>query len=940
MAEPAPDEFARLRALVAEAVALPAPERAPFLARALPDPALRREAEELLALGLQQDGFLAPSQGAALAAALGRAAPQAGTELGGFRLVRVLGEGGMGTVFEAEQRAPRRRVALKVVRAGLAGPEARARFARESEVLARLRHPGIAAVYASGVEGEGPAAIPWYALELVEGARTLTAHARELGLGVRARVALLGEVADAVHHGHLKGVVHRDLKPANVLVDAAGRVRVIDFGIARALGDEAGTLATRRGEVLGSLECMSPEQLGGRPEEVDARSDVWALGVLLYELVCGRPPFPAAGLSLAHAARVIQEEPPPRPRALVPALARDLERILLHALEKDPARRYASAAALREDLLAWLDGRAIAARPPSLAYQLRVLARRHRTAAAALVVVVLAALVAAGVSLGAARRARVAEGRSARRFDETRGLARSILFELHDSIARLAGATAARRTLVATALAYLDALEAEAGDEPGLLLELCEGRLRLAEILGAPGLASLGDVAGGVREARRARELAERLAALAPEDRAAQALGVRTRVVLGNLELEAGASAAALAQLASAVNEADALAAQADAKLETRRLPALARTLQANALAATGRGAEALAALARATELTRALAHAAPEWDELARDLVIQLEKTGRLQRTAGEIDAALATLGEGLARAEARLAQRPEDAQTRQDVAHLSEALGLAHAARDAARGRVELERGVELGRAQVARDPDDWNARESLSIALEGLGSQRLAAGDAAAALALHEEARELSRALLARTPESPRERGAVAVGDTFVGQSLAALGRPAEARAAFERALATLDELLAANPTALEPARHRAGALGELTALELEHGDPRAALALCEELTRTAESLAGRDPSQAASQRLPMVAAARLGLAHKALGEREDLPTRARAAHLAIALEAFERCLREHDRLAPLGLLMPSDGEARTRVEADQLTCHALAASLEQP
>jgi hypothetical protein len=298
----------------------------------------------------------------------------------GYRVLRVIGRGGMATVYEAEQTQPRRIVALKVMSVALANTGAVRRFEYETEVLARLRHPGIAQIYAAGTcEDAVGRSLPYFAMELVPEARTITQYAMSRGLGLRARVALLAEVCDAVQHGHQLGVIHRDLKPANILVDVSGRPKVIDFGVARpAEPQQAGlTQQADARQLIGTLTAMSPEQCTDGAA-VDVRTDVYALGVVLYELVTGRLPLDLHQASQPEALRIITQTTPRRPSTLVPAARGDLDAVILMALEKEPARRYASAGALAADLRRHLDDQPIEARPAGALEQLRKFARRNR----------------------------------------------------------------------------------------------------------------------------------------------------------------------------------------------------------------------------------------------------------------------------------------------------------------------------------------------------------------------------------------------------------------------------------------------------------------------------------------------------------------------------------------------------------------------------------
>ena len=304
------------------------------------------------------------------------------SELGGFRILGKLGEGGMGIVYEAEQQNPHRRVALKVVRGGQFVDDQYLRmFRRETETLARLTHRNIAALYESGRTEDGR---HYFTMELVAG-ETLDAWARDhLGgdapgpAQVRERLRLFVTICQAVNYAHQRGVIHRDLKPANIVVTADGP-KILDFGLARITAADVGaTLLSRAGEIHGTLAYMSPEQASGDSRDIDLRTDVYSLGVVLYELVSGKPPYNTSGISVVQAIRQICEAPP-RPLEG----DEDLKTIVGKALEKEPGTRYQSASALAEDVERYLGSQPILAHPPSTMYQLKKLVARHRGAVAA-----------------------------------------------------------------------------------------------------------------------------------------------------------------------------------------------------------------------------------------------------------------------------------------------------------------------------------------------------------------------------------------------------------------------------------------------------------------------------------------------------------------------------------------------------------------------------
>lgn len=298
-----------------------------------------------------------------------------------YRILGLVGEGGMGMVYEAMQVYPPRRVALKALRPGLQSRSLLKRFAHEAAVLARLQHPGIAQIYDAGASDPTSPDQAFIVMEFVDG-KPIIEHARAAGLDVIERVRLMALVCDAVQHAHQRGVIHRDLKPSNVMVDSTGQPKVLDFGVARLASDEPSvtTMHTVDGQMVGTLGYMSPEQVDGEANKIDATTDVYALGVMLYELLAERPAFLLHGKPMAEAARLVKTLTPPPLSSIAQQCRGDLETIVATAMHREQSRRYHSAAALANDLRRYIGGEAIEARRDSSLYLLQKSLVRYRWA--------------------------------------------------------------------------------------------------------------------------------------------------------------------------------------------------------------------------------------------------------------------------------------------------------------------------------------------------------------------------------------------------------------------------------------------------------------------------------------------------------------------------------------------------------------------------------
>ncbi len=431
-------------------------------------------------------------------------------QIGHYRILRSIGEGGMGSVYEAEQERPRRTVALKVIKPGLATPSVIRRFELESQVLGRLQHPGIAQIYEAGMADTGLGPQPYFAMELVRG-KSLIDFATANELSTAERLELMARICDAVHYAHQKGVIHRDLKPGNILVveedistgtrtreskhkghGTVGQPKILDFGIARATDSDVAvtTMHTSVGEIIGTVQYMSPEQIAGDAAGVDTRSDVYALGVIAYELLANKLPYQVGRKMLHEAARIIQEEDP-QPLSLVHRTFRgDVETIVGKAMEKDRQQRYHSAAEMAADIRRHLSDEPIVARPPSTIYQLRKFAKRNKGlvggVAGAFVVLIVASVVSTVLAVQATRARR---DEAAQRERAERNLAAAIgavdkyLTNVSESAdLKAAGLEPLRRKLLGTAKDFYADFVRQRTEDPKIIREFATAYQRLGII--------------------------------------------------------------------------------------------------------------------------------------------------------------------------------------------------------------------------------------------------------------------------------------------------------------------------------------------------------------------------------------------------------------------------------------------------------------------------
>lgn len=544
--------------------------------------------------------------------------------IGEFRILGVLGEGAMGRVYHAEQAAPRREVALKVLKSLQVHPDFQQRFRREIELLGALDHPGIAKVHAAGRAEVGGLSVPYLAMEWVRG-DDLLQHAERAQLSLDARLALLAKVARAVHHAHSRGVIHHDLKPANILVDAAGQPKVLDFGIAHVAEPDT-TQVTATGQVLGTLPYMSWDQLTGVSRRFDPRCDVYALGVIAYELLSGELPYPEMrnGTLISAIQRLDRGQPEPLSRHR-PEARGDIETLVMTAMAREPGQRYASAAALADDIERYLARQPIAARRPTAAYLAGLFVRRHKALTAAAVTTVVVLLSATVVSL---------------RFAAAEAQARA------DAEMRLAEREAVN-SLVVELFRAADPGQARGDD------------LRVSEVLAVAGaqLDARRDLPAGVA-AGLARTLGELYLNLGDADNALTRFEAGLQhaaadpAVLGALQTGRTRTLALAGRSEEALALADRLLADAQNLSLPARLQVGLQGSRGKALTDLGRHDEAITALQQAM----ALAEQALPPGDLERLTTAQLLMNARLMR--GDVAGAVAQLEAAVAEASAHLGE------------------------------------------------------------------------------------------------------------------------------------------------------------------------------------------------------------------------------------------------------------------------------------------
>jgi len=683
-----------------------------------------------------------------------------GRRLGPWLLVRRIGQGGMGEVLLAERADERfsARAAIKLVRIGPGKETLLQRFRAEGQILAQLDHPGIARLLDAGATEEG---WPYLVMEFVDG-ETIDRHCLRSDCSLRRRLDLFLQVCDALEHAHAALVIHRDLKPSNIMVTSEGRVKLLDFGIAKLVQPTTGETGHRT-EMALTPAYASPEQLRGEP--TTTATDIHALGLLLYELLAGRSAFAGAADGTASwARRIVAEAPTPPSSALEgdPSRARairgDLDAIVLKALEKKPEKRYRSVEQMAADLRRHLARYPVLARQGNALYRLRRYVSRNRLplAAACGVVVLIAASMLAVVLQG--RVAQAERSLAEQRFSQVRTLANSMLFDIYDEIARLPGATRAGEKLVSQALSYLQSLAEHSSDDIELLRELAYAYERVGNIQGNPYLNNLGDTAGALASFR-------------------QALAMRQRVVDQIEAVPAGERREVYRELASAHDRIGEVLAWTGDPGGGRQAHLEARTIRAERLPG------------------------ADEDPVVVRDLATSDFKLGQLERNMGNLEQARAYLDRSAAGFRRLHGYDPDDAHALGALSIVLNQQGdLALAAGEGERAHELYQESYRLGSLRVQARPDDAEAARDRLISLSRVGDALTVMGEHERALRVHEQVYEQTRRMLDSDPDSRRLRRDLIVADNKLAATHRSMGQLPQAAARMSRVIASSEALAA--------------------------------------------------------------------------------------------------------------------------------------------
>ncbi len=965
-----PERWQQVKGLLQSVLEQPPGEQTAFLNKqANGDASLRLEVESLLEFREGNENFIETSALEITARSVGVEAQDemAGAQIGPFQVEREIGRGGMGAVYLAQQNDNhyQRQVAIKIIKRGMDSDEIVRRFRNERQILANLTHPNIAALYSGGTTDAG---LPFFVMEYVAG-QPINEYCEARMLSTAERLELFRIVCSAISYAHQNLVIHRDLKPSNVLVTEDGVPKLLDFGIAKLLKPDQEAALTETMLRVMTPEYASPEQARG--ERMTTASDVYSLGVVLYELLTGRRPYRLKNLLPHEIAQIISERVPERPSTAISrveeiaegratpestnttpstgkarggelaklrrSLLGDMDNIVLMAMRKDPARRYQSVEQFSEDIRRHLEGLPVRARKDTFDYRASKFLRRNRLGVAAAAVVLL-------VLLGGILATRWEARRAERRFNDVRALANSFLFEFDDSIKDLEGATPARELVVRRSLQYLDSLSQEAANDPALQLELATAYERIGSIQGNSYYSNLGDTEGALRSYQTSVALLERIATTAPDKRAfrrqlaasygglADLLYVKTELPEAQKNYEK-----AVGLLRGLVDEEPANAGlRKDLAVLDSHLGDLKGIPGGSNLGDTQ---GALAAHRESLRLRQELAAANPTNHEWQYEVASGLSSVGFLTSAMGDTQGASELLRRSIALLEGLAAAEPSNARYHMEL--LTEYMRFGSVLYDDGQ-YVEAadfaRRTIKQLETTIADESKNSLSLYNLAMALNFLGRNLTRLGDVKGALEAHARALTINEKLLETDPTSTDMKRSVWLTYQRTAEAYFAGRDFPSALERYRRAVAMEEALLAAAP--LNGQAHDDHSIG-LAGLGLtlgEMGDLRGGREALLRASVEAEELVKQSPSNARLQTRLALRLLELGRVFAQLAERS--PRREGALGWGAARDPLSRSLEIWSSLRDQNKLSRVDSGKPEEVAREIAKCDAAISSGPRP